>query len=145
MEVNIVVEAKILGQKQSTAEEVTIVSSQTKEGTSQCLLLRELIQIIVENEIKKFLDRQKRMNLSQVLSIDEIFRGVKQGKVDPGEHDLHQSVDKEKAIATALQAFQDGQYFVFFEGNQKKDLDVPIIVKSGAKVEFIRLVALAGG
>jgi hypothetical protein len=79
------------------------------------------------------------------LSKSEIERGSIQGKIDPGERDLKQVVDPETAIGAALQAFEDGLYFVFVDRVQQTDLEQEVYLKSESRVTFIRLVALTGG
>jgi hypothetical protein len=83
--------------------------------------------------------------LARILSKPEIERGAIQGKIDLGERDLKQVVDQEAAIDTALQAFEDGLYFVFVDGVQQTDLEHEVYLKSESRVTFIRLVALTGG
>ena len=64
----------------------------------------------------------------RALTAKEISDSVEAGKVDPGGHDLKQAVDEETAVATALQAFEDGLYYVFIDGNQQTDLNSTVYV-----------------
>jgi hypothetical protein len=54
-------------------------------------------------------------------------------------------VDDDVAVAVALQAFEDGLYFVFLDGQQQEDLDAEVRLRPDSTLTFIRLVALAGG
>jgi hypothetical protein len=70
---------------------------------------------------------------------------VERGKVDAGERDLGQKVNTANAIAIALQAFEDGLYFVFIDELQQTNLDSEVFLKVNSKVIFLRLTALVGG
>lgn len=107
--------------------------------------LRELITHIVKDEVKAFSERQESRRLVRALSQADILQCLMKGKVDAGGRDLEQLVDEEEAVTTALQAFEDGVYYVFVDDVQKTDLDVPFTLVSGARLTFLRLVALAGG
>ena len=107
--------------------------------------LRELIDRIVRQEVIAFRERQEERRLFQVLSQREITQGAQQGKVDPGGRDLEQEVDEETAVAVALQAFEDGLYYVFVDGEQQSALGSTLYLRPNSTVTFIRLVALAGG
>jgi hypothetical protein len=67
------------------------------------------------------------------------------GKVDSGERDLKQAVDVEAAVTAALQAFEDGLYFVFAGAEQIASLDSEVVLQPEMRLAFVRLVALAGG
>ena len=107
--------------------------------------LRDVISRIVSDEVANFRQRQHDRRLIQTLTAEEISTGMEIGKIDSGGRDLLQSVDEEPAIATALQAFEDGLYLVFIEGHQQTELDNTVYVIPDSKVTFIRLVLLVGG
>lgn len=48
-------------------------------------------------------------------------------------------------VHAALEAFEDGLYFVFIDDRQIETLDERVTVGAGSRVRFLRLVALAGG
>jgi hypothetical protein len=95
--------------------------------------------------VEAFQKRQGERRLARILSRVEIEQGAAQGKVDPGLRDLKQDVSPEAAVGTALQAFEDGVYFIFIDGVQQTRLDSEVFLKPESRVSFIRLVALAGG
>jgi hypothetical protein len=107
--------------------------------------LRDLITRIVLEEIAAFRQRAEERRLLRALTATEIARGVETGKIDSGGRELDQNVDEDTAITTALQAFEDGLYYVFIDNKQYQELDAPIVVGPTSTVTFIRLVALAGG
>ena len=107
--------------------------------------LRDLIDEIVRREVGAFRERQEERRLFRVLSQRDIAHGSNQGKIDPSGRDLEQEVDEESAVATALQAFEDGLYYVFVDEEQESDLDAVLYLRPDSTVTFVRLVALAGG
>jgi len=111
--------------------------------------LRDLIEHIVRNELYMFRLRQKEHHLLHVLSPQAISAAAATGKIAMGGPDeLRRNmgeIDDETAIITALQAFEDGLYFVFLDGRQLFELDAAVELSSTSTVTFIRLVALVGG
>jgi hypothetical protein len=109
------------------------------------VVLQELISRVVLDEVTAFQKRQTERRFVHLLTATEIDLGVERGKVDMGGRDLNQQVDPQAAVDTALQAFLDGLYFVFVDGEQVLGLDDPVRLDPGSTVSFVRLVALAGG
>jgi hypothetical protein len=140
----VAIEAKVVGQKRPlvTDYQLPLPPELTDSGR---MTLRDLITCIVVEEVDAFRQRQEERRLAQVLSPKDIERGAQQGKIDSGERDLQQDVDDDAAVATALQAFEDGLYYVFLDDVQQESLDQTVFVGEDSRVMFIRLVALAGG
>lgn len=145
MSVNILVDGKVIGQKRPLFTDWHIELPPIDENNGGRLKLRDLIRSIVDKEVDAFRNRQEERRLARVMSRREISQGVERGKVDPGEHDLEQSVDNEEAVAIALKAFEDGLYFVFIDEVQQTHLDREVFLKTNSKVVFLRLTALVGG
>lgn len=141
----ITVEGKVIGQKRPIFSDwqVELPPIQARHGDH--LRLRDLITSIVVKEVEAFKTRQEERKLSRVMSRQEIEQGTTRGKVDPGERDLHQAVNADDALAVALQAFEDGLYFVFVDEVQQTSLDSEVFLKTNSKVVFLRLTALVGG
>jgi hypothetical protein len=138
---SISVEGKLIGQKRPlfTGWQVALPPA------GHALTLNDLIALIVAEEVRAFQKRQQERRLARILSPAEIQEGVEHGKVDLGERELNQPVDEAGAVVNALQAFEDGLYFVFVDGQQLTGLDQNVSLKPGSLVSFVRLVALAGG
>lgn len=116
------------------------------ESDRSQITLRELLSEIVLAEVEAFHDRQEQQRLPQVLTRDAILWGLNQGKVAMGGREFEpQKVDPQAAIATALQAFTDGLYYVFIDDVQYESLNVTVQLKPHSNLLFLRLVALAGG
>ncbi|KJH70793.1 hypothetical protein [Aliterella atlantica] len=111
----------------------------------EVLTLRILLTQIVLAEVAAFQTRQEQRRLIQVLSRAEIEQKVLLGKVDMGGEELNQEVDPQAAVANALQAFEDGIYFVFIDDVQQHKLDSEVVVNPDSQLMFLRLVPLVGG
>lgn len=108
--------------------------------------LRMLLDGVVRASVAAFRERQEQRTLLQALSAARIAEGAAKGKVDSGgTSDAVQPVDADEAVHTALQAFEDGVYFVFVNEDQKTALSDTFPVGAETRVTFLRLVALAGG
>lgn len=145
MSLEFTVEAKVIGHKQPLFTDWRIELPPIDENRGDHLKLRDLITSIVLKEVEAFQRRQEERKLARVMSRQEIERSAISGKVDPGERDLPQQVHAEEAVAVALQAFEDGLYFVFIDDAQQTSLDGEVFLKTNSKVVFLRLTALAGG
>ena len=145
MSITLTVEGKVVGQKRPIFTDWHIELPPVEENNGDRLRLRDLITSIVVKEVDAFITRQEERKLARVMSRQEIEQGVESGKVDAGERDLGQKVNTANAIAMALQAFEDGLYFVFIDEVQQTHLDSEVFLKANSKVIFLRLTALVGG
>jgi hypothetical protein len=145
MSASIMVEGKVVGQKRSLFTDWRIELPPPNENQGDHLRLRDLITSIVMKEVEAFQLRQDERKLARVMSRQEIERSAVTGKVDPGERDLQQKVKMDEAVGVALQAFEDGLYFVFVDEVQQTSLDSEVFLKTDSKVVFLRLTALVGG
>lgn len=133
------VEARTVGQRGAVLEP-TPVAMPPGPAT-----LREVVVTAVRDEVANHAARERRRRLVRVLTADEVADGAARGKVDPEAHPAEDPVDADQAVAAALQAFDDGLYFVFVDDRQVEQLDDTIEVTDDTAVRFVRLVALAGG
>lgn len=145
MSATITVEGKQLGSKKRLFPDRFLPYPPAFQESGGQTTLRDLISRIVLEEVVAFRQRQEEQRLLRALTAAEITRGVEVGKIDPGGRDLDQAVDDDAAVSTALQAFEDGLYYVFIDGEQQAELDRTVYVGPSSTVTFIRLVALAGG
>lgn len=145
MPATITIKGKQVGSKKQLFPDRFIPYPPSLQNAGGRTTLRDLITRIVLEEVAAFRQRQEERRLYRALTAPQIAQGVGQGKVNPGGQDLDQEVDDDSAVATALQAFEDGLYFVFIDGEQKQDLNETVYVGPDSTVTFVRLVALAGG
>jgi hypothetical protein len=150
------IEAKILGQRASLQPAwqlvlpIAIAQHQSAE-IHPPFLLRDLITYIVHSEVQTFQQRQQERRLLRVLGPQQLADAATSGKISMGgPSDLtsirtEHKIDEQSASITALQAFEDGLYFVFLNGIQQRFLEDEVLLGPGSTVTFIRLVALIGG
>lgn len=143
MESTFRVEGKMLGGRRPLFPEFSVTCpAGWREGS---VTLQDLITTVVRHEVTAFRERQEERRFITTLTRKQIETGVQRGKVDMGGRDLDQTVDENQAIHTAIQAFEDGLYFVFVDDEQITNLDTSLTITSDSRVTFVRLVALAGG
>jgi hypothetical protein len=145
MSITLTVEGKVVGQKRPIFSDWRVDLPPVDGNHGDRLKLRDLISSIVVKEVDAFKTRQEERNLARVMTRQEIEQGAAHGKVDSGERDLKQSVNVDDAVAVALQAFEDGLYFVFIDEVQQTKLENEVFLKTNSKVVFLRLTALVGG
>lgn len=139
------IEAKVTGARRAGAiPQWQIPIDELSPGGSP-LTLRELIARVVRAEVAAFRDRQAERRLARFLTQRELHEQAERGRVDLGGRDLRQPVDAEAAVGVALEAFEDGIYFVVIDGRQCRSLDEQVAVGADSRVTFLRLVPLAGG
>ncbi len=141
MQTVLTVEAKVIGQKKTLLEGIRIPIDVA--GT---VTLQDLITRIVQMQVQAFRQRQADRQLIRFLSPQEIAEGATRGKIEMGGSEVPpQAVDDQAAVATALQAFRDGIYLAFVDGQPVQQLDAELHLQSETRVSFVRLVMLAGG
>lgn len=109
------------------------------------LTLRDLIALIVRDEVAAFRERQIERRFLAVLTDRQIEDGAARGRIVPGGQELDQRVDLDEAVGAALQAFEDGIYYVFLDTQQRTQLDEQVELGEASTVMFLRLAPLAGG
>ncbi len=141
----ITIEAKVLGQPKKVFSDWSIPIPPSAANDGGRVTLRDLIAWTVREEVRAFRERQEQRRLERVLSRAAIAQGAETGKIEMGGQDLQQDVDPDSAVAVALQAFEDGIYFVFVDGQQYTEIESVVYLKADSHVLFLRLVALVGG
>jgi hypothetical protein len=149
----ITVEARVVGQRRPLISGRQVALPQPPSPASSghdSLRLRDILTLVVRQEVQAFHSRQEERRLTHVLSPQQIQDGAAAGKIAAGgpQDDFAiaaPKVGEDAAVATALQAFADGLYFVFLDDIQQHDLDAYVLLRPSSALTFIRLVALAGG
>lgn len=136
----LVISGKVLGKTRPVFTDWELELADDRPTT-----LRSLLSEIVRAEVAAFQARQSQRRLIQILSPAQIRLGLEQGKIESGGSELNQDVNAETAVETALQAFEDGLYFVFLDDQQQENLDDAISLQPNSQLLFLRLVALVGG
>ena len=133
------IEGKIPGGRKPLFPDWTLTVPDTRPT------LRALLAEIVAHEVEAFRARQTDRQTISLLTQQQIELGVMRGKVDAGGNAETQDVDTETAIVTAIQAFEDGLFYLFLGDEQLTELDEELTLTDTSKLTFIRLTALAGG
>lgn len=136
--------AKVVGQKKALFSDWQIPLPPDPADGNQWLL-RDLITHTVHTEITAFEARQEERRFERVLSRREIDEASRHGKIDSGGRQPTDPVDRNLAVGAALQAFEDGLYYVFIDDEQYEQLDDPVYLAEDSTVRFVRLVPLVGG
>ncbi len=141
MSIAITVEAKTIGQRNpsDTSWEVFIDQIQVK------YTLKELITSVVQEEVNSYNQKYHQNRLSPVLSYDEIEQGKADGKIVSAVSSGYSTIDAQKAIEKALNAFEMSHYYVIVDGIQVSNLDDEVKLELNSKVRFIRVIPLSGG
>jgi hypothetical protein len=143
MSATITVEARVVGRKQPLFTDWIVPLPEA--GAAGRLPLRDVITRIVLEEVRDFQQRQAERRLARIMTKEQIERAAEAGKIDLHEKELKQEVDPQAAVETALQAFEDGLYYVFVDGAQIEALESEVAIQPDSRITFIRLVGLAGG
>jgi hypothetical protein len=143
MSTTLTISGKVMGKTRPTFTDWELTLPQAIDPAE--LSLRSLLTHLVFAEVSAFETRQSQRRLLRILSPEQIQLGLEQGKVDSGGSELDQKVEADAAIEVALQAFEDGLYFVFIDDDQIETLDAKVTIKPASQLLFLRLVPLVGG
>ena len=106
--------------------------------------LTTLLAAIVAQQVQAYEARQTSGPLLQALTSTQLDRAAQQGKVDFGDRLNDQVVDLAQAQNNALQAFEDGLYAIFADGQQLTELEAAIDWAAVGCFNFLRLTFLSG-
>ncbi len=141
----ITVGGKVLGRKKALFADFS-VRPPDGVGEEGGTTLRHLIECVVRHEVAAFRKRQTDRQFVRVLTAREIADGAEAGTIAAGGSEIKpQTVDDAEAVATALQAFEDGMYVVVVDGAEQRDLGTQLFLKPDSRLTFVRLTLLAGG
>jgi hypothetical protein len=140
----VTISGKALGRKKPLFADGSIPLSPELRGDGTTL--RDVITHVVRTEVRAFKERQEQRRVFRALTAREIEAGVARGKVEMGGSEVPvQAVDEDAAVATALQAFEDGLYLAVIDETEQKSLDSQVYLQPDSRVTFVRLTLLAGG
>lgn len=139
------ISARALGKRKPLVPDWQVPWPPEEGSGGEPLTLRQLITRVVLREVEAFKQRQEQRQVIRILTERQMEEGLAKGRIDPGGRTLHQLVDPDAAVATALQAFEDGLYLVILDGEEQRELDREIHLHADSHLVFLRLVMLAGG
>ncbi len=114
-------------------------------GGDGAVRLRDLIAAVVRWELIEQAASAEGGRFHRALAAHEIADGAAQGRIVPATRRPGKPVDAEQAIGTAWQAFEDGLYLVFVDGQVQRGLDDAVTVGVDSTVAFVRLMMLRAG
>ena len=117
------------------------ISRELPDGIST---LRQLLEVIVRQEVEKYNSRGLENMLVPFLSETEIAEKSTVGKVGFGRLYSDKQADPDKAVETALQGFEDGLFRVLINEREAVDLDGTLEIFENDTLTFVRLAFLAG-
>ncbi|OAZ04144.1 hypothetical protein [Flavobacterium succinicans] len=139
---NLTISVKQLGKKHPILQEKRI-----EIATSNAIIsIKKLLQLVVEQQVNQFVtssfevDDEDKTNLPKDNYLPLL---TDTGKVSFGALYNHNIPDLVKAQETAIQAFEDGMYAVFYGDDELQNLNQEIDLSENKTVTFIRLTFLA--
>ncbi len=129
---------KSVAKKKNTVAKVEYEYSTNPEN------MREFISETVKICVKDYNKRQENGELITILSREEIEDKSALGKISFGTIYSEKKGKEDKAIANALQCFEDGIVAIFIDGDRKENLDDKIELIEGSEITFVRLTMLSG-
>ena len=107
--------------------------------------LRALISALVAEELAGYAERQQQRSLLRVITPDDLARSADTGRYATGPRTPQPAPAHDVAVARAVEAFDDGLYYVVVDGAVVSELDAPLTLTADSRLRLVRLVALAGG
>lgn len=135
---NLLIETKQLGRHKEGVGTIPV----ELDPVPQCV--KELIERIVTGQVDRYRARPKEEDLLHWLTQEVIDARSTEGKIAFGVNYNKKEVNLDKAIANALQCFEDGIYRVFLNGEELRSLDETLSLQTGDTLTFIRLTMLSG-
>ena len=106
--------------------------------------LRMLLTAIVEQEVDAYNQKDMDVQMLPFLTQEQLDNQAATGKVSFGRIYSDKKADAPKAVANAIQCWEDGLVRVFQNDTELTTLDDPIEIRENDVFTFIRLTFLAG-
>ena len=106
--------------------------------------LRQLLTAVVQKEVDRYNNKEAEAQLIPFLTQQELDDQAKIGKVSFGTIYSDKKADPGKAVANAIQCWEDGLVRVFMNDEELTDLDAKLVIEEQAIFTFMRLTFLAG-
>ena len=106
--------------------------------------LRQLLTAVVQKEVDRYNNKEAEAQLIPFLTQQELDDQAKIGKVSFGTIYSDKKAVPGKAVANAIQCWEDGLVRVFMNDEELTDLDAKLVIEEQAIFTFMRLTFLAG-
>ncbi len=137
---SLVVRAEVIGQRGTSFEPLRL-----EERSFPFQTARDLLCGVVEQQVDEYRLRKQEAQLLRILSAEAIEDGRSTGKIVSGGQDQAHVPAVPDAIRAAIQAFEDGLFYMFVNDVQVEILDQPIGDQENMDLLFLRLTPLVGG
>ena len=105
---------------------------------------KDLIAAVVQQQVNEYNSKPHEVNLVPFLTDAAISEQESTGKIGFGSIYSETKADAAKAVAVALQAFEDGLFALFINDDEITSLTNPITLNPNTIITFVRLTFLAG-
>lgn len=120
------------------------VVQQVREYPDGPMTVEEFLAETVRQNVRDYNERKEAGEILRLFSADVLEEKAQSGKVSYGDPMDDRKADEGKAVANALQCFDDGMVALFADGVRYTERSERIALREQSEVTFIRLTFLAG-
>lgn len=120
------------------------IVQQVREYPDEAMTVEEFLTETVKQNVREYNDRKDVGEILRLFSMEALEEKAESGKVSYGASMDERRADEEKAVANALQCFDDGLVALFADGVRYISREEQMGLKEQSEVTFIRLTFLAG-
>ena len=135
---------RVFVQVKSAGKRRAALEKRAYELPEGIVTLKDLIAAVVDTEVSAYNSKRMDTVVTHFLTEEELEGDARRGKIGFGRMASGQKADCEKARAAALQAYEDGLFRVFVNGDEQSSLEAEAAVSEGDTLTFVRLAFLSG-
>ncbi|MBQ8055020.1 MAG: hypothetical protein IJ198_14660 [Lachnospiraceae bacterium] len=120
------------------------IVQQVREYPDGPMTVEEFLAETVRQNVRDYNERKEAGEILRLFSADVLEEKAESGKVSYGDPMDDRKADEGKAVANALQCFDDGMVALFADGVRYTERSERIALGEQSEVTFIRLTFLAG-
>jgi hypothetical protein len=117
----------------------TITNQFEIELSENTITAQELIELRVYSEVESY-NKKQTMYYKGLVDPSDAEKTLNGFKLK-----IQQSIDAEKQVYIALNAFQKNGFFILVDDKQIEELEQRIVLQETSKVSFVKLTPLVGG
>lgn len=129
--------------KGASRRKPTIVQ-RVEEYPDREMTVEEFLAETVRRNVREYNEKKDAGEILRLFTEEAIEDKAAAGKVSYGDPMDDRKADAEKAVANALQCFDDGMVALFVDGVRYQKRDEALPLRDQSEVTFIRLTFLAG-
>ena len=120
------------------------IVQQVREYPDGPMTVEEFLAETDRQNVRDYNERKEAGEILRLFSADVLEEKAESGKVSYGDPMDDRKADEGKAVANALQCFDDGMVALFADGVRYTERSERIALGEQSEVTFIRLTFLAG-